>query len=80
MRGLAARHPVMREVRGRGLLIGAALTRPVAPLVDACRDAGLLVLSAGETVLRLAPPLIVEERDCDRALAVIDAALEKVSA
>jgi acetylornithine/N-succinyldiaminopimelate aminotransferase len=44
-------------------------------VVDACREAGLLVLSAGERVLRLAPPLIAEERDCDRALAIIATAL-----
>jgi acetylornithine/succinyldiaminopimelate/putrescine aminotransferase len=61
-------------------LIGVGLTRPAAPIVDACREAGLLVLSAGEQVLRLAPPLIVEERDCDRALAIIDAVLGKTAA
>ena len=77
LRALGSRHSTIREVRGRGLLIGAALARPAGPLVDACREAGLLVLSAGEQVLRLAPPLIVEERDCDRALAIIDGALGK---
>src|SRR5213592_4138399 len=65
----------IREVRGRGLLIGVELDRPVSPIVDACRDAGVLVLSAGEKVLRLAPPLIVDERDCDRALAVLSTVL-----
>ncbi len=47
----------------------------MSPIVDACRDAGLLVLSAGDKVLRLAPPLIVDERDCDHALAIVGAAL-----
>jgi len=61
----------VRLVRGKGLLIGAELSVPVAPIVDACREAGLLVLSAGERVLRLTPPLIVEERECDQALAII---------
>jgi acetylornithine/N-succinyldiaminopimelate aminotransferase len=77
LRELGRRHSTVREVRGRGLLIGVGLARPVGPLVDACREAGLLVLSAGEQVLRLAPPLIVEERDCDRALGIIDGALGK---
>jgi acetylornithine aminotransferase/acetylornithine/N-succinyldiaminopimelate aminotransferase len=77
LQALAAGRPLIRQVRGRGLLIGVELTRPVAPVVDACREAGLLVLSAGEKVLRLAPPLIVEERDCDRALAVIEDALAR---
>jgi len=71
-----AQGPVgIREVRGRGLLIGVELDRPVNPILDACRNAGLLVLSAGENVLRLVPPLIVEEDHCDRALEIVDTAL-----
>jgi len=65
----------IREVRGRGLLIGVELDRPVSPILDACRNAGLLVLSAGENVLRLVPPLIIEEDHCDRALEIVDTAL-----
>jgi acetylornithine/N-succinyldiaminopimelate aminotransferase len=75
LRRLAEGAPGVRAVRGRGLLIGVELDRPVAPVVDTCRDAGLLVLSAGERVLRLAPPLIVEPRDCDEALSIIGRAL-----
>jgi acetylornithine/N-succinyldiaminopimelate aminotransferase len=77
LRAFARKHAIVRDVRGRGLLIGVGLSKPVGPIVDACREAGLLVLSAGEQVLRLAPPLIVEERDCDRALGIIDGALGK---
>jgi acetylornithine/N-succinyldiaminopimelate aminotransferase len=77
LRGLARRQPIIRDVRGRGLLIGAELDRAVGPVVDACRDAGLLVLSAGERVLRLAPPLIVAADDCARALDIIEGALER---
>jgi predicted acetylornithine/succinylornithine family transaminase len=75
LREVARRHPAVRDVRGRGLLIGIELTQPVAPLVDACREAGLLVLSAGERVLRLTPPLIVGEPECDHALEIIDRVL-----
>jgi acetylornithine/N-succinyldiaminopimelate aminotransferase len=75
LREVARRHPVVRAVRGRGLLIGVELTQAVGPLVDACREAGLLVLSAGEKVLRLTPPLIVGEAECDRALEIIDRVL-----
>ena len=75
---LAKGRPVITQVRGRGLLIGVELARPVAArIVDGCRDAGLLALTAGERVLRLAPPLIVEERDCQRALDVIDRVLSR---
>lgn len=77
LRAIAKHQSTVREVRGKGLLIGVGLGRAVGPIVDACRETGLLVLSAGEQVLRLAPPLIVEERECDRALAIIDGALGK---
>ena len=80
LRALAGTHATIREIRGRGLLIGVALARPAAAVVDACRDAGLLVLTAGEHVLRLAPPLILDERDCDRALGIIDGALGTLGA
>lgn len=63
--------PAVRAVRGRGLLIGAKLDRPVGPIVDACRDAGLLVLSAGAEVLRLTPPLVVSADDVTEALETI---------
>jgi acetylornithine/N-succinyldiaminopimelate aminotransferase len=78
LQAMQRRRNVIRTVRGRGLLIGAELTRAAGPVVDACRDAGLLVLSAGEQVLRLAPPLIATERDCDRALEIVDAALARL--
>jgi predicted acetylornithine/succinylornithine family transaminase len=77
LRRLQAAQKGITAVRGRGLLIGVELTVAAGPLVDACREAGVLVLSAGEKVLRLAPPLIVTEKDCDRALDVISAALRK---
>jgi predicted acetylornithine/succinylornithine family transaminase len=65
----------VREVRGRGLLIGIEIDKPAGPVVDACRDKGLLVLSAGDKVVRLAPPLVIDERDCDRALETLRGAL-----
>src|SRR6266581_3505241 len=77
---LRARHATIRGVRGKGLLIGVELSQPVAPIVDACREAGLLVLSAGEKVLRLAPPLIVDSRDCARALEIVATCLDRLAA
>lgn len=63
------------EVRGRGLLLGARLDRPAAPVVDACRERGVLVLSAGPDVVRLAPPLSLTAAEADEGLAVIAEAL-----
>ncbi len=80
LRAMARRHPVIQKVRGRGLLIGAELGQSAGPVVEACRDRGLLVLTAGDRVLRLAPPLIVDEPDCQRALTIIEAAFDALRA
>jgi acetylornithine/N-succinyldiaminopimelate aminotransferase len=68
--------PAVRSVRGRGLLVGAQLDRLVGPVVDACRDQGLLVLSAGPDVLRLTPPLVVSADEVAQALLTIESVLE----
>src|SRR2546427_1831918 len=60
LRRLAQGPGGIREVRGRGLLIGVELDRPVSPILDACRNAGLLVLSAGGDGLRAGPPPIIQ--------------------
>ena len=65
----------MREVRGRGLMLAGVLDRDAAGVVDACRDAGLLVLTAGADVLRLLPPLVVSEDEIGEALAILEDAL-----
>jgi acetylornithine/N-succinyldiaminopimelate aminotransferase len=64
--------PSVVEVRGAGLLIGADLERPAAEIVSAALDSGLVVLSAGEHVLRLAPPLVVGASDVDHALSILE--------
>jgi acetylornithine/N-succinyldiaminopimelate aminotransferase len=63
------------EVRGAGLLIGAETVRPAAALIAQCYRAGLVVLSAGEHVLRLAPPLVVGDAEVDRALSILEEVL-----
>jgi acetylornithine/succinyldiaminopimelate/putrescine aminotransferase len=72
--------PLVRDVRGRGLLVGIELTKPAVPVVDACREGGLLVLSAGEKVVRLAPPLIVEPAQVQQAVGILREALAKTAA
>jgi acetylornithine aminotransferase len=67
--------PGVREVRGRGLLLGAVLDRPAADVVDACRRRGVLVLSAGHDVLRLTPPLVLTAAEAAEALSAIAEAL-----
>ena len=61
----------VREARGRGLLRGLALTEAPGPIIDACRERGVLVISAGDNVLRIAPPLIISAEEIDQGLAVL---------
>jgi acetylornithine/N-succinyldiaminopimelate aminotransferase len=63
--------PGVAEVRGRGLLLGAVLERPAADVVAECRENGLVVLAAGDDVLRLAPPLTVGAAEVDEAVAIL---------
>ena len=63
--------PGVVEVRGAGLLVGAELEGPAQPVIDAALDAGLVCLSSGPNVLRLAPPLVATADDVDRALEIL---------
>ena len=63
--------PHVVEVRGAGLLVGAELDTPAQPFVDAALDAGLVCLTSGANVLRLAPPLVVGADEIDSALATL---------
>jgi acetylornithine aminotransferase len=63
--------PHVVDVRGSGLLVGAELDVPAQPFVDAALDAGLVALTSGPNVLRLAPPLVVTSDEIDDALAVL---------
>ena len=63
--------PRVREVRGRGLMIGVALDVDAWPLVEAGYERGVLLLNAGPRVLRLLPPLIVEEAHIEELIAVL---------
>ena len=79
LRALAARHPAVREVRGRGLMWGLDLDRPAAPVVDAARARGLLVNATAQTVVRLLPPLTITEAEMDDALGRLDGALTEAA-
>ncbi len=72
---LAKKHACIRNVRGLGLMLGAVLDAPAGPVAAILREKGMLALSAGETVLRLVPPLIVTREECETALKLIDEAL-----
>ncbi len=74
---LAANLPAsaVREVRGRGLLIGIELRNKVAPVLRGLQQRGVLALPAGATVLRLLPPLVISDDDLWAAVEAIEETL-----
>jgi len=81
LREATAANAHVKEVRGLGLLVGIELDVPAGPAVTACRDAGLIVLTAGAgNVIRLAPPLIVNEAEVDQAIDIITKSLAALDA
>ncbi len=58
-------HPRVKEIRGRGLMIGIELDSEVAPLVSRGYQNGLLIGTAGKNIIRLLPPLIIEKKQVD---------------
>jgi acetylornithine/N-succinyldiaminopimelate aminotransferase len=75
LHALAARQPVIREIRGAGLIWGLELDRPAAPVVDAAIQRGLLVNRTADAVVRLLPPYIITAEEIDEAIGLLDAAL-----
>jgi 4-aminobutyrate aminotransferase len=88
MQPLAERHAAIGDVRGLGLMVGVELVKDRATrepakelldeLVQRAFRKGLLVLGAGRSSLRLAPPLVVDEYDVDTAVVMIDEVLTEV--
>lgn len=72
---LQQKYPVIREVRGKGLMIGVEMTSPCAPLVLKCMEKGLLINCTNGNILRFVPPLILTRYDVDKALQILDEAL-----
>ncbi len=65
------RHPEIKEIRGRGLLIGIELTVPARPYCERLMDLGLLCKETHATVIRLAPPLVISDEDLAWATAQV---------
>jgi acetylornithine aminotransferase len=78
LRAMAPRYAHVLEVRGRGLMIGVLLDVPVKPLIQSLAEKGMIVLPAGDTVLRLVPPLNVKSAEIDEALEMINEALAEL--
>ncbi len=75
LEALKKKHCFIKQVRGIGLMIGVELDFECKEIVAKCQKAGLLVNCASGNVLRFLPPLIVSEKEIDKAVNILDKAL-----
>ncbi|MDQ7001611.1 MAG: aminotransferase class III-fold pyridoxal phosphate-dependent enzyme, partial [Ghiorsea sp.] len=72
---LVEQHNIFDEVRGHGLLLGLAANVAVMPIINACRENGLLILAAGPNVLRFLPALNITEAEVAEGLALLSTSI-----
>lgn len=76
LQDLADQQPLVKEVRGVGLMLGMELHTAGQKYVDACRQEGLLINCVNNNVLRFLPPLTISKEQIDRAVDILREALE----
>ena len=69
---------IVREVRGKGLILGLQLNSDPAPVVTAARERGLLVITCGTNTLRFVPPLVIAEAEIDQGMNILEDAMNAV--
>ena len=90
LRDLAARHPLMGDVRGKGLMIGVELVRDPRTkepaiaernaIVQECFQKGLLLLGCGVSGIRFCPPLVIDADDAETAVSIFEEVLSEFAA
>jgi acetylornithine/N-succinyldiaminopimelate aminotransferase len=78
LNNLKAKHSVIKDVRGIGLMCGLELTKPGKAVVEEAYKCGLLINCTHDTVLRIMPALIVTEKQIRQALEILDDVLTRV--
>jgi acetylornithine/N-succinyldiaminopimelate aminotransferase len=75
---LKTEFPFISEIRGMGLMLGMELTISPKEIIQDCMDEGLLLISAGQTVIRFVPPLIVTKVEIDEAIEILQSVLQNI--
>ncbi|HYP12933.1 MAG TPA: aminotransferase class III-fold pyridoxal phosphate-dependent enzyme [Bryobacteraceae bacterium] len=68
---LTKKHPIIKEVRGEGLMVGVELGETCKHLVQQAMQEGLLMNVTHDVVMRFLPPYVVREREIDKAVAIV---------
>ena len=72
---LKKKYDFIIDRRGAGLMQGLEFDRPVAPYINSALEKGLMLINAGQSIIRLVPPLIITKQNVDDMIAVLDTCL-----
>ena len=75
LKTLKSKYGIIREVRGMGLMTATELKIKGADIVKTCQEKGLLINCTQDTVLRFLPPLIINRKDVDKAISILDSSM-----
>ncbi len=78
LKKLQQKHKMIKDVRGKGLMLAVELDVESAGIVNECMARGLLVISAGAKTMRFVPPLIITTQDVDQAIRILDEAMAAI--
>lgn len=74
---LKEKYDFIIDRRGAGLMQGLEFDRPVAPYINRALDKGLMLINAGQSIIRLVPPLIITKQNVDDMIAILDTCLSE---
>ncbi len=77
---LKSRHPIIRQIRGIGLMRAVELTQPGAPLVEKALEKGLLINCTQETTIRILPAMTIKRKEIDKAMKLFEEVLAEAEA
>ncbi|MDP4090163.1 MAG: aminotransferase class III-fold pyridoxal phosphate-dependent enzyme, partial [Bacillota bacterium] len=75
---LKEKYGFITEIRGMGLLLGIKIEGEPSEFIAKCIEKGLLLITAGSNVIRMLPPLNVEEKDIDDAFVIIEKVIKEL--
>ena len=74
------KHPLVKEIRGKGLMIGIDIEADAWPILETCLEKGLLMLSAGQQTLRMLPAYVITDVEIDEGLGILKSVLDAATA
>ncbi|GAH40875.1 unnamed protein product, partial [marine sediment metagenome] len=75
---LQEKYEMIIDVRGQGLMLGMELNCSVKNIVKECMEKSLLLLGAGENVIRFVPPLIIGKKEIDKGIGILNEVLQQI--